>query len=61
MQQADGCGEDRPDAAEVYGHVDGLVVVGGVEGELLLQVEHVAAERHPEAGMRCPDTDGGPF
>ena len=35
----------------MYGHVDGVGVVGGVEGELLLKVEHLPVEAHLEEAV----------
>ena len=42
-----------PDAHQVDGHVDGLVVVGGVEHELLAEVEHASALAAHFATLFC--------
>lgn len=50
LQQRDERGEDGPDADEVDGDVDGVVVVRRVEDELLLKVERVPQAAHGGGG-----------
>ena len=46
LQHEDGCGQNGPNAHQVYGHICRVVVIRGVKGELLLQVHHLATECH---------------
>jgi len=41
LKKDQSAGQNGPNAEDVNGHIDRLMVVAGVEGELLLQVQSV--------------------